>query len=176
MRTTSNTFAGRSVVFTVSGGETHRVFVVNQGHKHVNSSNAAFIGKSVHLVYTVDSPQFGLIRVSTVDEAPNQVRSADPIAGTGDQCDNFNNIQTYAGCGYETLNQLGMWGVIYSEDSGTGFSMEFIGDMQDSKLLTGMYKGALKSGSRVAYSSTAGVQTSQRLVATRAWCGCQLTI
>ena len=64
-----------------------------------------------------------------------------------------------------------MWGVIYSEGSGAGFSMEFIGDMHDSILLTGMNRGALKSGSRGAYSSTAGVQTSQRLVATRPGAG-----
>jgi len=45
------------------------------------------------------------------------------------------------------LSQLMMWGVIYSEGSSAGFSMEFIGDMQDSLILSST-KGPLKAGSR----------------------------
>jgi hypothetical protein len=33
---------------------------------------------------------------------------------------------------YKNLAQLSMWGVIYDEANGSGFAMEFIGDMQDS--------------------------------------------
>ena len=167
MRTTSNTPAGRSVVFTVSGGETHRVFVVNQGHKHINSSNAAFKGKRVHLIYTVDTPQFGSIRVSTVDEAPNVIRSSDSIAGTG-RCHTLAHIQTNEGCGWENLAQLSMWGVIYIESSGAGFSMEFIGDMHDSRITPGRHMGPLKSGSR---GSTIKATDTARVVATRPGAG-----
>ncbi len=33
---------------------------------------------------------------------------------------------------FDDLGQLSMWGSIYIETSGTGFPMEFIGDMHDS--------------------------------------------
>jgi hypothetical protein len=33
---------------------------------------------------------------------------------------------------YDNLNQLNMWGVVYQESNGAGFSLEFIGDMHDS--------------------------------------------
>jgi hypothetical protein len=49
MTTSSNTPAGRSAVFTIAGGETHRVFVVNQGHSSINSSNSAFTDDKTHL-------------------------------------------------------------------------------------------------------------------------------
>ena len=42
MTTTTNNAAGRAAIFTVDAGETHRVFVVNQGHSTINSSNASF--------------------------------------------------------------------------------------------------------------------------------------
>ena len=45
-----------------------------------------------------------------------------------------------------------MWGIVYSEAAGTGFAMEFIGDMQDSKLrATVSGGGTLKSGHNGAY-------------------------
>jgi hypothetical protein len=37
-----------------------------------------------------------------------------------------------------------MWGVIYVESSGSGFAMEFVGDMQDSRIVGNL--GELKSG------------------------------
>ena len=168
MTTTQDTPAGRSAVFTVSGGETHRVFVVNQGHKHINSSNAAFTGSKVHLLQTVNTPQFGSIRVSTVDEAPNVIRSYDSIAGTGDDCHTLTHIQTNEGCGWENLAQLSMWGVIYMESSGAGFSMEFIGDMHDSRITPGRHMGPLKPGSR---GSTIKATDTARVVGTRPGAG-----
>ena len=35
---------------------------------------------------------------------------------------------------FDNLGQLSMWGSIYIESNGTGFPMEFIGDMHDSTL------------------------------------------
>ena len=60
------------------------------------------------------------------------------------------------GCGYETLNQLNMWGIVYSESAGTGFAMEFIGDMQDSKIVTGIGATAPVSGARGHVGSLRG--------------------
>jgi hypothetical protein len=116
MTTTVNTVAGRATIFTVNAGETHRVFVVNQGHATINSSNSSFTDTQTHLIPTVDSAQFGAIRVTTVAEDPNTA----VVVGT-------NNT-------YENLAQLSMWGVVYVESGGTGFAMEFVGDMADSTI------------------------------------------
>ena len=116
MTTTINNAAGRAVVFTVDAGETHRIFIVNQGNATINSSNASFTGSRTHLIPTVDTAQFGAVRVTTVNEAP--------LLGidVGGQ-DKFAN-----------LGQLSIWGIVYIESGGAGFAMEFIGDMADSTI------------------------------------------
>ena len=114
MTTTVNNAAGRSQVFTIDAGETHRIFVVNQSHSTINSSNSSFTDSRTHLIPTVDSAQFGSIRVTTVSEAPTTATS---VGGVNK---------------YENLAQLNMWGVVFVESGGTGFAMEFIGDMADS--------------------------------------------
>ena len=159
MQTTSNTPAGRSSVFTITGGETHRVFIVNQSHPSINSSNSAFTDSRTHLITTADTSQFGSVRVTTVDEEPSILANNDTASqgATGDArtCDSTVDLLANDGCGYETLNQLNMWGIVYSEAAGTGFAMEFIGDMQDSKLrATVSGGGSLKSGHYGAYIAT----------------------
>jgi len=114
MTTTVDNAAGRAQVFTVDAGETHRIFVVNQSHSTINSSNSSFTDSRTHLIPTVDSAQFGSIRVTTVSEAPTTATS---VGGVNK---------------YENLAQLNMWGVVFVESGGTGFAMEFIGDMADS--------------------------------------------
>ena len=57
---------------------------------------------------------------------------------------------------YKNLAQLSMWGVVYIESSGSGFAMEFVGDMSDSRLAGNL--GELKAGGRGAAGST-GSQT-----------------
>jgi len=128
MTTTTNNAAGRAQIFTVDAGETHRVFVVNQSHATINTSNAAFTDSRTHIIPTVDSAQFGSIRVTTVAQDPN----TSVLVGTNET--------------FENLAQLSMWGVVYIESSGSGFAMEFVGDMQDSKIV-GLL-GTLKAGNR----------------------------
>ena len=52
---------------------------MNQTHKHINSSNAAFKGKRVHLIHTVDTPQFGSIRVSTQEQKIQALQSLETV-------------------------------------------------------------------------------------------------
>ncbi len=111
MTTLVNNAAGRAVIFTVDAGETHRVFVANVSHSSINSSIA---DSRTHLIFTVDSAQFGNIRAVGINENP---ASSTVVNGVR----KFNN-----------LSQLDFWGVVYIESSGTGFSMEFIGDAHDS--------------------------------------------
>ena len=126
MTTTSNNAAGRAAIFTVDAGETHRVFVVNQSHATINSLNASFMDERTHIIPTVDSAQFGSVRVTTVASDANTAVT-------------LGSNETY-----ENLAQLSMWGIIYVESSGSGFAMEFIGDMQDSRIVGNL--GQLISG------------------------------
>ena len=121
MTTTLNTAAGRVSIFTVDAGETHRVFVVNQGHATINTSNSSFTDARTHLINTVDSAQFGSVRITSVSERPQLAAgSRDITVGTTKKFDN--------------LAQLNIWGIVFVEASGTGFAMEFIGDAHDSTL------------------------------------------
>ena len=116
MTTTVNNAAGRSQVFTIDAGETHRIFIVNQSNATINSSNSAFTDSRTHLIPTVNSAQFGQVRVTTVSQKPTTAVS---VGGANK---------------FENLAQLSIWGIVFIEASGTGFAMEFIGDMADSSI------------------------------------------
>ena len=121
MTTTVNNAAGRVQIFTVDAGETHRVFVVNQSHATINNLNSSFTDTRTHLINTVDSAQFGSIRITTVSERPELAAGLrDVTVGTTKKFDN--------------LAQLNIWGIVYVESSGSGFAMEFIGDAHDSTI------------------------------------------
>jgi hypothetical protein len=124
MVTTTNNAAGRASVFTVDAGETHRGFVVNQSHASINSSKAAFTDARTHLINTPDTAQFGSVRITTQQ---NTATTAVTVGSTKK---------------YANLSQLNIWGVVYVEAAGTGFAMEFIGDMQDSTVGGNLTNGA----------------------------------
>jgi hypothetical protein len=126
MDTVPNNAAGQTQIFTIDAGETHRVFVVNAGHASIKKSNASFADDRTHVITTVDSAQFGSVRVTTVAEDAN----------TSNTVGDFET--------FENLAQLSMWGVIYVESGGSGFAMEFVGDMQDSRIVGNL--GQLISG------------------------------
>lgn len=125
METTVNNAAGRVSIFTVNAGETHRVFVVNQSHATINNQNAAFTDSRTHLIQTVNTAQFGSIRITSQSERPEQTDTAKrrTLKGIGGVVPKFDN-----------LAQLNVWGVVYTEASGSGFAMEFIGDAGDSTI------------------------------------------
>ena len=127
METTVNSHAGRTAIFTVGAGETHRIFVVNQSHATINRSNAAFTDARTHIIPTVNSAQFGQIRVTAVSQRGD-------LRGAAASDRDFPNKNSWAGSSlkWDNLAQLSMWGIVYVESAGTGFAMEFIGDMQDS--------------------------------------------
>ncbi|MBT3923853.1 MAG: hypothetical protein HOF21_14895 [Nitrospina sp.] len=116
MTTVPDNVAGRAAIFTVDAGETHRVFIVNVSNSTINSSNASFTDARTHLILTQDSAQFGNIRAVAVNEVP----LTPTTVGTTQK--------------YNNLGQLSFWGVVFVESSGTGFSMEFIGDAHDSTI------------------------------------------
>lgn len=116
MNTVPNTSAGRATTFTVDAGETHRIFIVNVTHPTINTSNASFTDSRTHLIFTQDAAQFGNLRAVSVNEAP--------ISAT-----TVGSVRKYA-----NLSQLSFWGIVFTESSGTGFAMEFIGDAHDSTI------------------------------------------
>ena len=146
MTTTSNNAAGRAQIFTIDAGETHRVFVVNQSHATINTSNAAFTDTRTHIIPTIDSAQFGSVRVTTVAQDAN----TSALVGTNET--------------FENLAQLSMWGIIYVESSGSGFAMEFVGDMQDSLIvgkLGQLISGGCGHASTDAVDDTCGGPSTQ---------------
>ena len=113
MTTVVNNAAGRATIFTVDAGETHRVFVANVSHSTINSS---IEDSKTHLIVTDNSAQFGNVRAVGIHENP----SSSVVV---------NNVRKF-----NNLSQLDFWGVIFIESSGTGFSMEFLGDAHDSTI------------------------------------------
>ena len=113
MTTVVNNAAGRATIFTVDAGETHRVFVANVSHATINSS---IVDSKTHVIFTEDSAQFGNIRAVGIHENPSNSVVVNNVR-------KFNN-----------LSQLDFWGIIFIESSGTGFSMEFLGDAHDSTI------------------------------------------
>ncbi len=129
----------RAVAFTIDAGQTHRVFIVNEGHAIINSLNKAINNKNTHIITTKsDASQFGNIRVTSVGTQPNKKTDDSQRTGGGYQPPNWDMTATPPGKSgkgvfrFDNLNQLAMWGVVYQESNGAGFSLEFIGDMQDS--------------------------------------------
>jgi len=111
--TVPDSSAGRSVIFTVDAGETHRIFVANNSHSTLTNS---IKNTRTHLITTQDTGQFGNIRAVGINEDP----TTSTIVGGIRKFDN--------------LSQLDFWGVVYVESSGTGFPMEFLGDAHDSTI------------------------------------------
>ncbi len=113
MTTVPNNAAGRATIFTVDAGTTHRIFVANLSHSSINSS---LVSSTTHVIFTADSAQFGNVRAVGLHENPAALTVVNGVQ-------KFNN-----------LSQLDFWGVVFIESSGTGFSMEFIGDAHDSTI------------------------------------------
>ncbi len=129
----ANNSATRAVVFTINAGETHRVFIVNQSHATITIDNDAFNNANTHLIATSEASQFGNIRVTSIGTQPNQRTHAGKRVGGnyGRACETASVTDTCIQR-YDNLNQLSLWGVVYQESNGAGFSLEFIGDMHDS--------------------------------------------
>ena len=134
MVTIPNTSSGRAAVFTVSAGETHRVFLINAGHPTINLSNSAFTDTQTHLITMTESSHFGNVKVWAVGTHPNQasLNTADRVGGRYTSNMISNNDDGDEIYRFDNLNQLSMWGVVYQTANGAGFALEFIGDMHDS--------------------------------------------
>jgi len=150
MTTVPNTAAGRAAVFTVSAGETHRVFIVNQSHATINLNNSAFTDTQTHLITTTDAAQFGNVKVWGIGTEPNfkQLTTNRPGRYTHRAGNATGTVITR----FDNISQLSMWGVVYQTSNGAGFAMEFVGDMHDSSA-AGLKVPALASAGRSGRAS-----------------------
>ncbi|SVA78808.1 uncharacterized protein METZ01_LOCUS131662, partial [marine metagenome] len=150
MTTVPNTASGRAAVFTVSAGETHRVFVVNQSHATINLNNSAFTDTQTHLITTTDALQAGNIKVWSV--GTNPTNSTFDTHRPGRYID---ALGPGAISRFDNLAQLSMWGVVYQTSNGAGFALEFIGDMHDSSV-SGAILNYSANGHSVYKDNTSG--------------------
>jgi hypothetical protein len=105
-----------STTFTITAGQTYRIFIVSTNHSTINSTTVT--GDRVIFMSTTTGS-------STTGQLLFLGNSVDPLVrgitgGTGQP----NRLQG--------LNQLSMWGAIVIPSTSTGFAMEFIGDAHDS--------------------------------------------
>ena len=104
--------------FTVTAGQTYRVFIVATNHSTINSDTVT--GNRIVFLGTTTGGANGQVRVTLSNVAPYS-RAA---------------IQTdLRGSAFSNLNQLSMWGAIVIPSTSTGFAMEFVGDAHDSAAL-----------------------------------------
>ena len=151
MPTVPNNAAGRAAVFTIDAGTPHRVFIVNQGHATINSSNSLFTDSLTHLITTPDSDQFGNIKVTSIGTVPTLYTA--PTQRPGDyRTTTANKLSRW-----DNVAQLAMWGVVYQSSNGAGFALEFIGDMHDSSA-AGSFVGTIEpaEGAAVLSNNTTG--------------------
>jgi hypothetical protein len=136
MVTVPDTVQGAAAIFTVSAGETHRVFVVNQSHSTINLSNSAFTDSQTHLITTSDDSQFGSIKVTGIGTLPTLAHTDAKRAGG-----KYITGATATIKRWDNVSQLAMWGVVYQSTNGAGFALEFIGDMHDSSASGSVHHG-----------------------------------
>jgi hypothetical protein len=104
--------------FTVTAGNTQRVFIIPTNHASINSTT---ISSAVFLAGTSDF-SYGHVRVNPVATHPHQKWKLN------------SKLTKFAdtGAGFRDITMLTYWGSVIIEAQTTGFAMEFVGDMNDS--------------------------------------------
>lgn len=103
---------GSAQSFTIDSATTERVFIVRSGHPFINSTSIP----DAKLIADSSAYQHGFVDITPV--ASNPENSIDDT--------------------YRETTMLSFWGTIVTEANTAGFSMEFIGDMNDSQATSGM--------------------------------------
>lgn len=103
-----------TTTFTISAGETHRIFIAATNHSSVNSSTIT--GSNVKFLGTTNgSTQFGSVLITA--------NGSDP----GSQIPSSIGLRKFS-----NVSQISVWGAIVVPSNATGFAAEFIGDAADS--------------------------------------------
>jgi len=112
---------GSAVSFTITSGNTERIFIARTSHSTVNPTSIP----TANFIQGTTNFKHGHIRIDPVATTPTQVATNTPSSNQG-----FN--QGLTGAGYRDATMLSFWGAVVVEQNTTGFAMEFIGDMADS--------------------------------------------
>ena len=112
-----------AATFTITSGNTRRVFIVPTNHATVNPTA---ISSATFMTGTTDYT-YGHIRVNPVTSHPQLRKGGVMGVAVNDATEN--------GGGFRDTTMLTYWGSIIVEAQTTGFAMEFIGDMNDSQSL-----------------------------------------
>ena len=118
--------------FTISSGNTQRVFIVPEDHATINSTaitTAKFMTGTSDFTY-------GHLRITPI--------ASHPMLKRGGKLEYFSAGH---GAGFRDATMLTYWGSVIIEANTTGFAMEFIGDMNDSQATSGTSThGGVSSG------------------------------
>jgi hypothetical protein len=107
--------------FTVTSGNTERVFIVPTNHATVNVTsipNGKFLSGTSDYTY-------GAVKIAPVMTNPALFKN--------------HGYNSDDGAGFRDITMLSYWGSVIIEANTTGFAMEFLGDMNDSIALPQMY-------------------------------------
>jgi len=110
-----------AATFTVTAGNTRRVFIVPTNHATVNPTA---ISSATFMTGTTDYT-YGHIRVNPVASHPMLRKGGVLGVSVSDSSEN--------GGGFRDTTMLTYWGSVIDEKETTGFAMEFIGDINDSQ-------------------------------------------
>ena len=117
-----------AVSFTVTSGNTTRVFIVRTNHTTINPTSITagqfFSGTSGY--------EAGHLRFDPVASNTPLITSS---GGYGD--------------GYQDVTMLSYWGAVVIEQNTTGFAMEFVGDVGDSVTTIGFEASSGAAGTNV---------------------------
>lgn len=115
---------GQSLTFTITSGNTQRVFIVRSAHPTINPTSipdAKFITGTSNYAH-------GSIHVTKIAGTYPNVHTTPSYNPIGD----IRNLSK-SGEGWRDPTMLSYWGSVVVEKNTTGFAMEFIGDMNDSQ-------------------------------------------
>lgn len=112
---------GTAVSFTITSGNTERIFIARTGHATVNSTTIP----TANFIVGTTNFKHGHIRIDPIATSPTTV--VGDRGSTSSRTD-----QGLTGAGYRDATMLSFWGAVVVEQNTTGFAMEFIGDMADS--------------------------------------------
>ncbi len=103
---------GTAVTFTITSGNTERIFIARSGHSTVNSTNIS----TANFIVGTTNFAHGHVRIDPIATSPTTTTGSVFSLGQG----------------YRDATMLSFWGAVVVEQNTTGFAMEFIGDMHDS--------------------------------------------
>jgi len=103
---------GTAVTFTITSGNTERIFITRTGHTTVNSTSIP----TANFITGTTNFEHGHLRIDPIATEPTTATTNAGLIGEG----------------YRDATMLSFWGAVVVEQSTTGFAMEFIGDMHDS--------------------------------------------